>query len=185
MIATLHGKVIAKTATSLTIDCAGIGFSVNVPLSLSQSVAINSITLIHIQTIFTRNGIEFYGFKSEHEKEIFNVLTSVPGVGGRAAINILSRLSTEEITNAINQNRTEIFKTIPGIGKKKAEMIVFHLRKSVEEKATIPDSHKELIQALRNLGFSNKEAVEKLSKIPDLNKKSLSEAIELILKTKK
>jgi Holliday junction DNA helicase RuvA len=185
MIATLSGKVISKQATFLVIDCNGIGFLVNVPFPFAQSVELNSAISINIQSVFTRNGMELYGFKSAKDKELFNILTSIRGIGGRAGISILSRLSADEITEAIDKNRVELFKTIPGIGQKKAETIVFNLRKSAEESASIPDTHKEVIQGLRNLGFSVKEALQKLSNIPDWTKKSTSELIQTILKTSK
>ncbi len=185
MIAVLQGKVISKGATFFVIDCAGVGFFVNVPFPFAQSVELNSNAMVYVQTMFARNGMELYGFKSEKDKELFNILTSVHGIGGRAGINILSRLTPDEITKAINENRVELFKTIPGIGPKKAEMIVFNLRKSAEETASVPDSHKDLIHALRNLGFSQKEVLQKLSNIPDWTKKSTSEVIQIILKTGK
>jgi Holliday junction DNA helicase RuvA len=185
MIASLRGKVITRQATSLVVDCNGIGFLVNVPFPFAESVEMDKEIKIYIESVFTRSGMELYGFKTTKDKELFNVLTSIRGIGGRAGISILSRLSPDEITEAIEKNQVELFKTIPGIGQKKAETIVFNLRKSAEESASVPDTHKEVIQALRNLGFSHREAMQKLSNIPDWAKKSLSELIQSILKTSK
>lgn len=182
MISILTGKIIGKGATSIVIDCNGIGFLVNVPFPFASSVQVNSIITVYIQVAFSRNGMELYGFSNVEEKEIFNTITSVRGIGARAGISILSRLTPDEIRAAINQNRIEQFRAIPGIGQKKAETIVFNLRKSAEETATIPDTHKEIIQALRNLGFSQKEVMEKLSEITDWNKQSISDIIQKILK---
>lgn len=182
MIAVLHGKIISKSATSLVIDCAGIGFFVNVPFPFAQSVEVNSIITVHIETVFSRDGAALFGFSSEKDKELFNIITSVRGIGARAGISILSRLTSDEITKAIYENRVELFQTIPGIGRKKAETIVFNLRKSAEETVSIPDTHKEIIQALHNLGFSKKEAVQKLSDVRDWAKKSTTELIREILK---
>ena len=123
--------------------------------------------------------------KCEKDKEIFNVITSVRGIGARAGISILSRLSADEVMKAIDLNQVELFKTIPGIGNKKAETIVFNLRKSAEETAAIPDSHKEIISALRSLGFSHKEAMQKISEISDWQKKSVADVIHEVLKKTK
>lgn len=185
MISLLTGKITHKTATSLIIDCGGIGFLVNVPFPFAQSVLIGSTITIHIQAVFSRQGMELFGFSSEKEKECFNMLTGVRGIGARAGVSILSRMTPAEVANAISENRIELFKTIPGIGPKKAETIVFNLRKSAEETASVPDTHKDIIQALKNLGFSAKEAMQKLSEIPDLAKKSEAEIIQAILKMKK
>jgi Holliday junction DNA helicase RuvA len=182
MISVLQGKVISKSATSLVIDCAGIGFLVNVPFPFAQSVQVNSTITIHIQTVFGRNSMELYGFGSEKDKDIFNIITSVRGIGARAGISILSRLTPDEVTKAINENNVNLFTTIPGIGKKKAETIVFNLRKSAEESSAVPDSQKEIIQALRSLGFAQKEAMQKLSEVPDWTKKSVAEVIRAVLK---
>ncbi len=185
MIALLTGKVILKQATSLVIDCNGIGFLVNVPFPFAESTELHKDATIFVQSVFTRSGMELYGFRTEKDKELFNILTSVRGIGGRAGISILSRLSPEEITEAIDKNQVDLFKTIPGIGQKKAETIVFNLRKSAEENAAIPDSHKDVISALRNLGFSHREAMQKISDIPDWAKKDTSELIKTILKMSK
>lgn len=185
MIGLLTGKVIAKSATSMTIDCNGIGFIVNVPFGFTKSVENNSMLTVYIQSVFSRNGVELYGFKNEQEKEVFNTITSVRGVGARAGISILSRMSPAEIIKAINDNQVELFKAIPGIGQKKAETIVFSLRKSREETASIPDTHKEVVQALRNLGFSQKEVMQKLSEINDWEKQSVTDVIQAVLKQRK
>lgn len=182
MIGLLHGKIIAKSATNLTIDCNGIGFLVNVPFPFAKSVEINSLSTIYVQAVFSRNGMELFGFSNVEQKEIFNTITNVRGIGARAGINILSRLTPAEIRTAIDENRIELFKAIPGIGPKKAETIVFSLRKSAEETASVPDSHKEIVQALRNLGFSQKEVMQKLSEVIDWDKKSVTDVIQMVLK---
>ena len=185
MIALLTGKIVAKGATSIVIDCSGIGFFVSVPFPFAKSVEVNSLLTVYTQAVFSRNGMELFGFSNEEEREIFNTITSVRGIGARAGISILSRLTPAEIQTAINENRTEQFRAIPGIGQKKAETIVFNLRKSAEETATIPDTHKEIVQALRNLGFSQKEVMQKLSEITDWSKQSVSDVIQKVLKTTK
>jgi Holliday junction DNA helicase RuvA len=182
MIAVLTGKVISKSAMNLVIDCNGIGFDINTPFPFARSVEVNSTITVHIQPVFSRDGMELYGFGTEYDKEVFNTITSVRGIGARAGISILSRLTPDEIIKAINDNQIELFKTIPGIGQKKAETIVFNLRKSAEETAQVPDTHKEVIQALRNLGFSQKEVLQKLSEIPDWIKKPVTDVIHMVLK---
>ncbi|MCX7785482.1 MAG: Holliday junction branch migration protein RuvA [candidate division WOR-3 bacterium] len=183
MISVLHGRVISKNITSVVIDCAGIGFSVNVPFLVAQSLAIDSIVTILVQPIFSHDNFELYGFLKKEERDTFNLLLKVPGVGARAALNILSRLTPEEIHDAIGKGKTDVFKAISGIGKKKAEMIIFNLRKSVAETSTTPEVQNTVLTALMALGFSRKEALQKLSAIPDVNSKPIAEIIRLVLKS--
>lgn len=182
MISLLTGKIIDKTATSLVVDCGGVGFFVNVPFPFAQSVLIGSTITIHIQSVFSQQGVELFGFSSVKDKECFNMLTDIRGIGARAGISILSRLTPDEVAKAIKENRVDLFKTIPGIGPKKAETIVFNLRKSADQTAAVSNTHKDIIQALKNLGFSQKEAIQKLSEVPDLAKKTEAEIIQAILK---
>ncbi|MCS7258646.1 MAG: Holliday junction branch migration protein RuvA [candidate division WOR-3 bacterium] len=182
MIATLTGKVISKTPTSIVVDCSGIGFLVYVPVLLSQNIEIDQQIKLLIQPVFSHKKIEFYGFATAEEKDIFNTIISVKGVGARVGLNLLCRLSPQEIKTAIETKNLQIFKTIPGIGPKKAERIIFYLKKSSEESARIPENYREIYQALNNLGFSRKEINERLARIPDWTKKSLTEVIQLVLK---
>lgn len=185
MIAQLTGKVTGKTATTVVVDCNGIGFLVHVPFPFAQLIKLNDEITIHVETVFGRNNMELYGFATEKDKNIFNIITSVRGIGGRAGISILSRLSAGEVMKAIDANQVELFKTIPGIGNKKAETIVFNLRKSAEETAALPDSHKEIVLALRSLGLTQKEAMQKISEISDWQKKSVADVIHEVLKKAK
>ncbi|MEO0091960.1 MAG: Holliday junction branch migration protein RuvA [candidate division WOR-3 bacterium] len=183
MISILHGKVVSKNITNVVIDCAGIGFLVNVPFPVAQTLAIDSIATLLVQPIFSHDNLELYGFIKKEERDTFNLLLKVPGVGARAALNILSRLTPEEIHSAISHGKTEVFKAISGIGKKKAEMIIFNLRKSVEETTSTPEVQHTALEALMALGFTRKEALQKLSAIPDVNSKPVAEIIRLVLKT--
>ncbi len=185
MIAQLSGKVRTKSATTVVVDCNGVGFLVHITFPFSQSIQLNDEITMHIETIFGRNNMELYGFASEKDKEIFNIITSVRGIGGRAGISILSRLTADEVMKAINANQVELFKTIPGIGEKKAEKIVFNLRKSAEETAAIPDSHKEIVAALRSLGLTQKEAMQRIAEVSEWQKKSVADVVREVLKKNK
>jgi Holliday junction DNA helicase RuvA len=182
MISILKGKVLQKTPTSLVIDSRGIGFMVYVPVPVSKRTEVGKTTSILIQSIFSRNGLELYGFEKEEEREVFNTLLKIKGVGPRAGLNLLSRLGPQEIKTAIANEDLEIFQTIPGIGPKKAEKIIRHLRKIIEEGTKLPEAARELFQALLNLGFSRQEITSRLSQISNWSEKPLSEVIELILK---
>lgn len=182
MIGLLRGKVVYKKAMSFIVDCQGIGFSITVPFPLAKTIEVNSSVALYVQTVISRDEISLYGFENPEQRDIFNTIIGVRGVGAKAAINILSRLSPSEIIKAIDENQVSLFRTIPGIGEKKSEMIVFNLRKSKQTTEGLPDSHKEIVQALLNLGFNRKEINEKLSKVKDWQNKSVTDVIQDILK---
>jgi Holliday junction DNA helicase RuvA len=186
MISFLKGKIIDKGPTASVIDCQGIGFFVHTPLSTSQKIGENGAeTGLYVETIFTRNGVDLYGFATLKEKEVFNIVIEVPGVGPKAALNLLSRLEANEAKTMIAQGNVETLRTIPGIGKKKAEMLVFKLKEHMEKAEEPPNLTSDALKALISLGVSRKEANERLKRIPNLNDLTLSEILQKALNNEK
>lgn len=186
MISFIRGKLIEKNPTSSIVDCQGIGFLIHTPLSTSQRLgSVGDEVNLYIQSNFERNGLELFGFATNDEKAVFNILRAVPGIGPRAALNLLSRLETKEIKETIAQGKVEILKTIPGIGKKKAEMIIFKLKEhltALKQTEGSIDLTEDAVKALTALGLNRKEAMARLKKIPDISKLSLDEILRQALK---
>jgi Holliday junction DNA helicase RuvA len=182
MISFIRGKIINKAPTVLTIDCQGMGFLIHTPLSTSQKIGEKgSDTSLQVETIFTRNGISLYGFATQEEQEVFNILTEVPGIGPKAALSLLSRLEAKEVIKMIAQGKVEILQTIPGIGKKKAAMIVFKLKENLGETEEPSDMINDALKALISLGISRKEAKERLNRISDIQDLTLNEILSKAL----
>lgn len=171
MIAQIQGVLVVKEPTRVVITAGGVGLELNVPLSTSRSLPrCNEEVKLLVVTVVTHAGIILYGFATPREKEVFEILTSVRGVGPKAALNLLSRWSPDEITSAINQGKTDLLRSAPGIGPKKVEAILKRFREqaSAPETASHPSRSPTLIDAenaLISLGLTRKEARERLTKL--------------------
>ena len=182
MISFLRGRIIDKAPTVLTIDCQGLGFLVHIPLSTSQIIGEKgSEANLQVETIFTRDGISLYGFATQVEREVFNILNEVPGIGPKAALNLLSRFEAPAAKKLIAQGKVETLQTIPGIGKKKAAMIVFKLKENLEKTEELSDINNDALKALISLGISKKEAKERLNRISDISCLTLTEILRKAL----
>ena len=168
MIAHLRGTLAHKTATHVIIDVQGVGYGLAVPLSTfyrlpetGQSVSLNVYT--HVK----EDAIQLFGFLTPQEKEVFQIMISVSGIGPRLALNILSGISAEDLGQAISTQNFAKLTGIPGVGRKTAERIVFELRDKIIDilgKVSAPPAEHEpvtndALSALLNLGY--KRAVAK------------------------
>lgn len=205
MIARLRGTLVSKKPTRLLLDTSGIAFEISVPLSTSRALPeCGDEATVYVVMHVTRSGVELYGFATEEEKQVFELLTSVKGVGPRATLNLLSRFTPDEITTAINQGKTEPFRSTPGIGPKKVEAILRQLRPGPQlrtpapsgsgctegEKPSVPESRQlrtlinDALTALIALGLSRKEAEQRLAKLKIAPEMGLQELLKQTLAQK-
>ncbi len=166
MIASLHGKLLSKKPDSLIIDVAGVGYSVQVPLTLLSSLPDeNKNVFLFIYTHVREDAIQLYGFQTEDEKRIFTTLIGVSGIGPKVALNILSTISPDNFHNAINSEDVDVLCRVPGLGKKTAHRLILELKGKLpsikEKKDTIYD---DTLSALVNLGYKKNIAQEALEK---------------------
>lgn len=172
MIGYLKGIVKYSSDTLCIILCNGVGYEVNILKSIEHDTE----TELFIKTIVRENDISLYGFSDLNEKKMFEELLCINGIGPKAAMNILSNISVEDLVNAIiSDNVVEMIK-IKGIGKKAAEKIIFGLKdKFNKDKINIVSKgidkkENELVQALVFMGYSDKDANDIANKIYDENK---------------
>ncbi len=186
MIVRLRGSLLIKEPTRLVVETAGIGFELLVPLSTSQRLPEpgNEVNLF-VVTRFTPAGMELFGFFTLKEKEVFELLTSVKGVGPRAALNLLSRFEPEEVRAVITERKEDVLRSVPGIGPKKAAEII---KRAQTEREAIPKIKGPLISlladavaALVSLGLSRKEAEDRLRRIQFQPGMSLQEVLKAAL----
>jgi len=183
MIAHLSGTLLAKQATSVIVDVAGVGYDVAIPLSTFYELdEPGSPVQLRIYTHVREDALQLYGFKTSRERELFLQLISVSGVGPGLAIKLLSGMNADEMIAAIHTNNLARLVSIPGVGRKTAERLVVDLRdkiaalssRELEEgfaakaaaggASTSPDSiHSDALSALQNLGYQ-KSAAEKAVK---------------------
>jgi Holliday junction DNA helicase RuvA len=186
MIARLRGRPVARRADAIVLDVHGVGYLVAAtPAALRRAESAEEISLetyLHVR----EDALQLYGFESASERELFEHLLSVSGVGPKVALSILSGSSAEDLRRAIVLEDTARFEAIPGIGKKTAQRVVLELKEKLASAADAPEartetsSHLTAREALVELGFSVLEAEQALSRIdPDL---STEERVRLALR---
>lgn len=185
MIASLKGTIRVCEPTRVVLETCGIGFELLVPLSTSLALkSLSPDSVVLVQPVFGRNGVTLYGFATPDERDIFNQLIAVPGVGPRAALNLLSRFAPTEIRDIIARQEIEILKTVPGIGPKKATQILERLHQAAQPEVPMLPVLKDAVSALVSLGLTQREAWSRLEQIKDRHTLNLNELLRSALKTK-
>lgn len=174
MIASLRGTVSHIGKTDLVIEVGGVGIRVAVPKTVLENLGgVGRAIFLHTHLLVRENELALFGFTSEEDLSLFLVLLDVNGVGPKVALSILSTLSPELLKNAILREETAVLQRVPGIGKKTAERIMFHLRDKLDLSAAaaspvafLTDVDGEVLELLTSLGFSVVEAQSALQKLP-------------------
>lgn len=186
MISQLKGRIVIKQPTMIVLDVNGIGFKLNVPLSTSSRLPDQGASAqLFVFMEVSRAGIELFGFNTEEELAVFRQLTSVRGVGSKAALNLLSRFEPAEILAAIRRQDSQLLRSVPGIGEKKASELISRLAtarpETPEPNQLTPDVFEQAINALESLGLKRKEAIQRLKRIPITRETTLQELLKQAL----
>jgi len=188
MIGRIQGILVSVHPPRLLVDCQGIGYEVDVPMSTLYQLpqAGQKITLLtHFQV--REDAQQLFGFATETEREAFRQLIKISGVGSRTALAVLSGMSVNELAQAIALQEAGRLTQVPGIGKKTAERLCLELKGKLAPdlglttcKSQVLDANSEVLQALLALGYSEKEALLALKQNPpDTN---VSDGIRMGLK---
>ncbi len=187
MIASLSGNVLKIEANALVIGVGGVGLRVLVPRTVLEDVGgVGRHLRLHTHLLVRETELTLYGFATEEDLQLFEVLLGVNGVGPKVALAILGTLSPELLKSAIAREETAVLQRVPGIGKKMAERIMFQLREKLDVSATetavglISDVDADVIEFLTGLGFSIVEAQAALQRLPR-EIKSVDERVQLAL----
>ncbi|MFO7664713.1 MAG: Holliday junction branch migration protein RuvA [Chloroflexota bacterium] len=173
MIASISGIVQKIEPSSLIINVGGVGLRVLVPRTVLEDAGGPGRRLMlytHLQV--REDDLSLFGFEQEEDLQLFEVLLGVNGVGPKVALSILGTLSPELLKSAILREETAVLQRVPGIGKKTAERIMFHLRDKLdlhEPSAAlqfVTDVDADVIDILTGLGFSIIEAQAALQQVP-------------------
>ena len=188
MIGRIQGILVSVHPPRLLVDCQGIGYEVDVPMSTLYQLpqAGQKITLLtHFQV--REDAQQLFGFATETEREAFRQLIKISGVGSRTALAVLSGMSVNELAQAIALQEAGRLIQVPGIGKKTAERLCLELKGKLApdlgitgEKPQAIEASSEVLQALLALGYSEKEALLALKQIPPDT--SVSDGIRMGLK---
>lgn len=168
MIGYLTGKIISKKPTKILLDVNGVGYSVNISISTFEKLPeLNESTSLYIYTSVKEDAIDLYGFSIPAEKEMFELLISVSGIGPKLAQSLLSGIQVDELKYAIDEGNLSRIIAVPGIGRKTAERLLVELRDKMDKlsekfepaESGAPSSvRSDAIAALVNLGYNLKTA---------------------------
>ena len=178
MIAHLRGKMLVKHPNRIVLETGGVGYEVTISVpTFSELPANGSEVSLHIYTHVREDVIALYGFLHPAEKELFEKLMTVSGIGAKLAITILSGMAADAMVGAIRSNDVARLTKIPGIGKKTAERMVLELRDKlpVKEPATSGPAatnplEEDVVSALVNLGYQAPAAQKALASLNRIGK---------------
>jgi Holliday junction DNA helicase RuvA len=187
MIGKLTGTLSEKNPPQVLVDCHGVGYEVDVPMSTFYNLpGVGEKVSLLTHFIVREDAQILFGFGSAGEREAFRQLIRISGVGPRTALALLSGMSVGDIGQAVTQQDASRLVKIPGIGKKTAERLLLELKGKIGADlgqvgtAVANDNQGDILQALVALGYSDKEAQAALKSLP--KDASVSDGIKQALK---
>lgn len=186
MIASLSGTIIEIDSKFIILEVNNIGYKIFVTNDVLHTLKQGSQSKFHTHLAVREDAMDLYGFLTQKEKTMFELLITVSGIGPRGALNVLSSVSIEALINAVNSGSTSHLIKISGIGRKTAEKIVLELKDKLglltDENNTVGlSSDADAIEALKMLGYGPDEAREALKKV-DRNIQDTGEKVKFALK---
>jgi Holliday junction DNA helicase RuvA len=187
MIALISGKIAYKGISHVIVDTQGVGYRIFIPLTTFYELpAAGQNVILHVHTHVKQDAINLFGFYTLQEKELFQLMISVSGIGPKIAMNILSGISAQELLRAISRGDVGKLVSIPGVGKKMSERLILELKEKVikkmlmEKMPAADDQHKaneiiieDVLSALVNLGYKSNIAKDALDKVLQSSEKEL------------
>jgi len=179
MIALIKGKIVYKGISHVVVDTQGVGYRVFIPLTTFYELPdLGHVVTLHIHTHVKQDAISLFGFYTLQERELFQLMISVSGIGPKIAMNILSGISANDLLQAISSGNLGKLVSIPGVGKKMAERLILELKEKVLKKMAaenIPAADTEqkaaeivkedALSALVNLGYKSNVAKDALDRV--------------------
>jgi holliday junction DNA helicase RuvA len=187
MIGRLTGTLGDKNPPQVLVDCHGVGYEVDVPMSTFYNLpGVGEKVSLLTHFVVREDAQVLYGFGSAPEREAFRQLIKISGVGPRTALAVLSGMSVGDIAQAVTAQDASRLVKVPGIGKKTAERLLLELKGKIGADigvggaAPASDAQADILQALVALGYSDREAQASLKALP--KDVGVSEGIKLALK---
>ena len=197
MIAQIRGRLIQKEPGSVVVEANGLGYRVFVSLTTFYELPdLELAVTLHTYTHVREDALQLFGFSTPLEKEMFQILIGVTGIGPKLALNILSGIAPEELLHSLDQRDMNRLQSVPGIGRKMAERMVVDLqekaRKIGSRIALVPSEARptegwaeDVISALLNLGYKKGQAEKAVEMVfrqdPNLAlEKALKESLKIL-----
>ena len=187
MIATLRGEVSHVEDHAIIVEVGGVGMRVFVPAPLRTNAKAGELIFLFTHLVVREDALILYGFESQADRDLFNILLGVDGVGPKVALSVLSTLTLETIQRAIFAGEEEVLSKVPGVGKKTAQKMAIHLKDKLKPTdalgkiAVLADYDSEVLAALTALGYSVVEAQAALQSIPKDAPKDVEERLRVAL----
>lgn len=189
MIAHLNGRLVEKTPTNIVVECGGVGYFVKISLNTFSKIGNEEQIKIFTQLQVREDAHTLYGFHTLKEREMFNHLISVSGIGANTAILMLSALTPDEIAAGIVGEDVNLIQSIKGIGAKTAQRVIIDLKDKVgksdfetENIFVVNNTNQnDALTALLSLGFDKKRAQKAINKVMT-DDQSVEEMIKQALK---
>ena len=191
MIGSLKGKLTAKHAPQVIVECHGVGYEVETPMSTFLELpAIGEDVLLHTHLLVREDAQILFGFRSLEERSLFRLLLRISGVGAKIGLAILSTMSAADFQRCVQYEDTAMLVKIPGVGKKTAERLIIEMRDKIDKAPALPGAvtvaveaspKSEAGDALMALGYKAAE-VNKLIGQLDVDGKTAEDIIRLALK---
>ena len=188
MIGRLSGVLLEKNPPQVLVDCQGVGYEVDVPMSTFYNLPSTGEKVVLLTQLIVREDAHLlYGFGTAQERTTFRELLKISGIGARMALAVLSGMSVQELSQAVTLQDAARLTRVPGIGKKTAERLLLELKGKLgadlgaAAAAVSPSDHAtDILNALLALGYSEKEALAAIKNVPAGT--GVSEGIKLALK---
>jgi len=188
MIASLKGTLEALNADSAVINVGGVGFRVFMPVSTLLTLGgMGEEVRVHTHTHVREDAILLYGFATEEDLKLFQMLINVSGFGPKLALSMLSAMSVEQLVSAIAGGSEELLTSVPGIGKKLAGRLILELKDKINtgwasaKVVPVGEGDGEVVGALLGLGYSASEASRAVASLPRDKKLTLEEKVKQAL----
>ena len=187
MIGRLSGVLLEKAPPHVLVDCNGVGYEVDVPMSTFYNLPHTGEKVVLFTHLTVREDAHLlFGFGTASERALFRQLIKITGIGARMALAILSGMTVAELSQAVTLQETGRLVKVPGIGKKTAERLLLELKgklgADIGMVAGVPrdDTQTDVLNALAALGYSDKEALLAIKSMPAGG--SVSDGIKFALK---
>ena len=188
----LKGRVEYKKPDYLALDVNGVGYKVNISLRVYEKIKTGEVVRLYIYNYIKEDAFKLIGFLEERERNLFEMLLGVKGVGVSLALSVMSTFDIEMLRKIVADNDYATLKRVPKLGEKKAQQVILDLKGKLKaignlftqdenlfESFAIED---ELYEALESLGYSQKEINSLVSKEEIRSFTSIEEAIKMVLK---
>lgn len=192
MIGSLRGRLTAKQAPAVIIECGGVGYEVETPMTTFLELpAVGEDVFVHTHLLVRDDAHLLFGFNSNDERQLFRTLLKVSGVGAKMGLAILSAMTAADFARSVQHEDTATLVRIPGIGKKTAERLIIEMRDKLDKSSpstavggklhVAGDARSEAMDALVSLGYKPAEVRRLLERI-DIKDNSAEDIIRLALR---